>query len=192
MANANSLLAYAQNQLKPKLKSGAIAIDATLGNGHDTLFLAQHIAPQGIVYGFDIQAAAIAATQTRLQAAGLLANTQLIQACHSRMRSHLAPAHNSQVSAIMFNLGYLPGADKSLITTTETTLLALDEALSLLADTGILTILAYPGHPGGELETAAVAAWLAQLPAHQYTTQTYLSQQHQAYAPRLFIVTRLS
>lgn len=72
------------------------------------------------------------------------------------------------VKAVMFNLGYLPGGDKTIISTTGTTLSALETAMDLLAPHGILTVVCYPGHQGGDeesfeveglLEKRALAGW---------------------------------
>ena len=80
---------------------------------------------------------------------------------------------HGHVAAIMFNLGYLPGGERSLITKTDITLRALDAALRLLRSGGILTVVIYPGHPGGDEESVAIQAWAAQLPHHSYQVTSY-------------------
>ena len=69
-----------------------------------------------------------------------------------------------RVDAVMFNLGYLPGADKSVITQSATTCAALDQAIRLLRTGGLVSIMVYPGHAGGVKEAEGVTAWLARLP----------------------------
>jgi hypothetical protein len=91
----------------------------------------------------------------------------------------------------MFNLGYLPGGDKSVITLTESTLTALTIASRILARDGILTVLAYPGHPGGDSETNQVQCWCEQLNSNQFTVDTFYSTEHKDSAPRLFVLRKL-
>ena len=156
---------------------GQLAIDATAGNGYDTEFLARLVGPAGTVWAFDIQAQALQRTAARLRESQItvelrlrdvpaelsLANTQsqvvCIEADHAEMNSHLPPGVRGQIAAIMFNLGYLPGADQSCITRTSSTLAALNAAWEWLASGGVLTVVAYPGHPGGEEEANAVRDW---------------------------------
>lgn len=186
-----SLLRQAHQLIQVKLKPSAIAIDATVGNGNDTLFLAQQVAPNGWVYGFDIQPVAITKTQERLQAAGVYNHTQLFLSSHADMQQCIAPTHHGKIAAIMFNLGYLPHADKQIITQTTSTLIALNAALSLLAVGGIITILAYPGHAGGDAETAAVQQWHKGLDRNHFMCTQYDSHQPSATAPQLLVVEKL-
>lgn len=175
--------------LKPLLNPGDIAIDATCGNGHDTLFLAQNIAPSGHVYSFDIQQTAIDASSKRIQQAGFEANVTLFHAGHQFMREHIPKKHHGHIKAVMFNLGYLPRSDKKIITRSETTLTALNAALSLLVDSGILTILAYPGHNGGDEETLAVENWCNTV-NNDFEIEIINSPNHHSESPRLFVIRR--
>lgn len=155
---------------------GSLAIDATTGNGHDTLFLAQLVGPTGTVWAFDIQPEALRKTAAKLVEHRVTVEQQLklsspvltrddhirviaIEANHAEMTKHLPAEVRGRVAAIMFNLGYLPGADKACITTTASTLAALDAAIELLAPGGVLTVVVYPGHPGGREEAEAVRGW---------------------------------
>lgn len=190
MSQSPSLLVQAHQHIRPHLYPGAIAIDATVGNGHDSLFLAQHIAPSGKLYGFDIQSAAIQATQSRLQAAQLAEFTELFTASHAQLAQLIPVSAHGSIQAIMFNLGYLPGTDKNIVTQSPSTLAALNASVKLLSATGILSILAYPGHPGGSEETQAVTDWLAQLPSAQFNCEVLLSSHPHASAPQLFLVQK--
>lgn len=143
------LTAYAHQVVSQVLGSGDTALDATVGNGHDTRFLLDQVGPGGLVWGFDIQAAALAHTLARC---GDHPNLRLIHQGHETLASWV----NKPLRAVMFNLGYLPGGDKTLVTRLDTTRTALGAAMSLLAPGGILTILAYRGHAGGFKEAAAV------------------------------------
>jgi SAM-dependent methyltransferase len=148
--------------LRQSLKPGDWVVDATVGNGHDTLWLAQIVGPTGRVLGFDAQAAALAAAAQRLQG---LPQVTLFHAGHERLAEHLPADAKAKLAAVMFNLGFLPGADKSVITTAETTLAALDQALGNLALRGQITVVLYPGHPGGAGEAEEVLSWAHSLPA---------------------------
>ena len=154
------------------LPAGGNAIDATAGNGHDTVFLARTCGPDGSVHAFDIQATAVEQTRIRLTKAGA-ENVTVHQRCHSRMADILGASLSGKTHAVMFNLGYLPGGDKSRITQSEITVRAIDTALSLLAPGGIVTIVAYPGHPGGETEAAAVESFARRLNEVEWQVARY-------------------
>ncbi len=187
-----SLVNVAHDLIRHRLSDGHIAIDATLGNGHDTVFLAQCVAPNGHVYGFDIQQAAIDATLEKCQKQRLLPYLTLFHASHADMAKKIPTYLHGKINAIMFNLGYLPGGDKQLITQASSTLAALAVASHLLSVNGIMTILAYPGHLGGDLETEAVKQWIGQLEPNQFAAHVIDSTNAHTSAPRLFVVARHS
>lgn len=149
---------------------GDTVVDATAGNGHDTVFLARLAGPSGQVHAFDVQEEAIKATRERLEKEGLLT-----PAVHLHLASHdrLAERVGGPVKAIVFNLGYLPGGDKKIVTRTECTLAALEQAAALIAPNGLLSVMCYPGHAGGKEEAEAVEALLSRLPHHSWRTGKY-------------------
>lgn len=152
---------WAQLLLESRLRPGDVVIDATAGNGHDTLFLARHVLPGGHVFAFDVQAEALTQTRARLEAASFdPASFTLVHAGHETLSAALPESFHGSVRACMFNLGYLPGGDKGRITQVATTLSALGQALDFLAEDGILTIVVYPGHEGGADEARQVESWL--------------------------------
>ena len=152
-----SLTKAAQDRIAQSLQPGQFAVDATMGNGHDTLFMAELVGVEGRVFGFDIQQQALANTRQRLAAAGLENRVTLIQGGHEYMERLLPSGVQGQISAIMFNLGYLPGGDKHKVTRPETTLAAVEAATRLLAPGGIMTILVYRGHAGGQDEADTIS-----------------------------------
>ncbi len=158
-----SLTQHVHHTLLPHFRPGCIAIDATAGNGFDTLFLALHIGEHGSVFAFDIQQQAIENTRKRLSEAGLIDRVALICNGHESMAEHIPQLLHGFVDIIVFNLGYLPKADKSVITQESTTLQALKISLKLLSKEGYISILAYPGHPGGREETESVKTWARSL-----------------------------
>jgi len=152
---------YLRYFLKPLLKLGDFAVDATAGRGRDTLFLAECVGSEGRVYAFDIQAEALSVTERLLKEHALEDRVVLAQVDHARM-AEIVPR---RVKLIMFNLGYLPGGDPSLITQPQSTLAALQAGLTLLQVNGVIAITVYRGHPGGEAEARAVEEFLAGVPA---------------------------
>lgn len=162
----------ARHEILKKLNTGDTAIDATAGNGNDTLWLARKVGPQGKVLAFDIQKAALQATRERLEKAGQAQQVQLVHASHDTLIDHFNPAKSRNVTAIVFNLGYLPGGDQSIITHSACTVKALGQALALLAPGGLLSIVLYPGHPGGDHESQTIIHWSEQLDPSSFSTQT--------------------
>lgn len=159
---------FAHALIKTRVNPGDWVVDATAGNGHDTLFLARLVMPAGRVFTFDIQAEAITSTRERLTANDALSVCALIHASHHHLASHLPPEACGRLAAIMFNLGWLPGHNKACITQTDTTLAAVKDALDWLRPGGLLTIVAYPGHAGGDEESQAVAQWASSLPSNTH------------------------
>ena len=162
------ILAQARDLVRSALTPGDTAVDATVGNGHDTLFLAECVGPTGRVVGFDIQPSALAATTRRLREAGLDDRVDLLLRGHEEMFAWFAEsASPPSPKAVMFNLGYQPGGDKSVITRPVTTVIALGSALDLVVPGGVITTVLYPGHEGGRAETEAVLSWAGEVPAQR-------------------------
>lgn len=159
------------------------AIDATMGNGHDTLFLAQRA---GRVVAFDIQSQALEVTQKRLQEAGLT-NAELYLEGHEQVGRRL-----DQAKAAIFNLGYLPSADKSVITRPDTTLSAIAQICELLKVGGRMAIMIYYGHEGGEVEKDAVLDFVKALPQQAFTVAIYQTINQINNPPFLVMVEKLA
>ncbi|KAL5977124.1 hypothetical protein ACLOJK_021466 [Asimina triloba] len=135
------------------VRKGDIVVDATCGNGHDTLALLKIVADEswkGCVYGIDIQVSALENTSSLLDESVTPKEKELVKLfhlCHSRMEDVIPK--DSAVRLVAFNLGYLPGGDKAIITTSRTTLPALEAASRILESGGLLSSIVYVGHPGG-------------------------------------------
>lgn len=181
----------AHHIIRQNISQGSIAVDATAGNGHDTAFLAKLVGDNGLVFGFDVQIQAIRVTAQLLQQQNLLHRVTLIHASHSSMDEHIPQKFHGHIQAIMFNLGYLPGGNKSIITRTDTTLTAIDIACRLLTTQGILTVLAYPGHAGGDEETLRLSEWCQQLDHCRFQADIVLSHYPKPQAPRLFVIRKM-
>ncbi|HEY9147400.1 MAG TPA: class I SAM-dependent methyltransferase, partial [Gammaproteobacteria bacterium] len=157
--SSRSLVQQAHAALAEVIREGDAVIDATVGNGHDTLFLAGRVGESGSVYGFDIQQQALDTAHARLQQAGFERRASFYHAGHEVMAMLLPPTLAGRVRAVVFNLGYLPGGDKARTTGRHTTLAALEQTRELLTPGGVISLLAYTGHPGGREEAEAVKAW---------------------------------
>lgn len=172
--------------LRRFLHPGDRAVDATCGNGNDTLLLAELVGPQGRVWGFDIQEQAIQATRQRLDQAGLGDRVELILAGHEAMAGHA----QAPLKAVVFNLGYLPGSDRSIITRPETTGEALEQALAMLAPGGVVAVTVYPGHGGGASERRVVDGWAYRLPPQSFHTWRMGQVNVMSDAPYFILVQR--
>ncbi len=131
------------------LHEGEVAADFTMGNGNDTLFLSRTVGEEGRVYAFDIQEEALVSTEKFLKENGAPENYTLICASHHRAKEFI----KESIKAGMFNLGYLPRSGRKQVTTLrKTTMPAVEAAIDLLADDGVLIVAIYPGHEEGALE----------------------------------------
>ncbi|GGC81018.1 rRNA methyltransferase [Thalassobacillus devorans] len=147
----NTVLAFAHQVMKAAIKEGDTAVDATCGNGHDTQFLSNLVGETGYVYGFDIQDAAIASTKAKLTEQQFNRVT-LIHDSHKEVSRYIKPEHTRLLKGAIFNLGYLPGSDKTVVTTPTSTLTALEHLLELLQPEGVVVLVVYHGHAGGSEE----------------------------------------
>ena len=165
------------------LDDTAVAIDATMGNGNDTAFLAG-LAKK--VYAFDVQEQAVQKTQERLEKLGL-ANVQLILDGHENLDLYV----REPIRTAIFNLGYLPSADKSIITKPDTTLQAIEKILDRLEIGGRLSLMIYYGHAGGDEEKDAVLDFVKALDQTKFTAMLYQPLNQINTPPFLVMVERL-
>jgi len=142
------LLILQKDFILSHLKEGDTAVDFTMGNGHDTEFLSKTVGAKGHVYAFDIQEIAVNSTKENLKKAACPENYTLINDSHHKVKNYVS----AQIKAGMFNLGRLPGSDKSITTMRITTMPAVEAAISLLGEDSVLTVAIYPGHEEGDLE----------------------------------------
>jgi tRNA G37 N-methylase Trm5 len=159
--------------------SSPTAVDASCGNGHDTLALAKLGCS---VFAFDIQDAAIEATRARLKENSLDEKVSIFKHSHSDMLSVIPKNYHGTINAAVFNLGWLPKSDKTVVTLPETTIIAL-ESLKYLLDPrhNLVSILAYRGHKGGCEEFNAVRKF-----AESYSPLVF-GDESNANSPVLFI-----
>ncbi|MGI9239610.1 MAG: tRNA (mnm(5)s(2)U34)-methyltransferase, partial [Verrucomicrobiales bacterium] len=138
-----------------------------------TLFLAKAVGNGGKVFAIDTQEEAIESTRKRLDASEHSKPVEYFCGDHADMAEHIPSGKHGKIKAIMFNLGYLPGGDKSATTTWPTTLKAIRAGLELLGDEGLITIVVYPGHPAGAQEAIALDKFATQLPPDRFSVVRY-------------------
>ena len=155
------------------LHEGDLAIDATAGNGYDTLFLAEQVGPSGKVIAIDIQDCAIRSTREKLESAGLIDRVKLVTDDHAAALRELMVNDREKIAAITFNLGYLPGSDKSIQTCEESTEQALAASIQLLSPGGCLCVTAYRGHSGGIAEAETVEAFMRKSQTEGHAVDCY-------------------
>ncbi|OBW59615.1 rRNA methyltransferase [Solibacillus silvestris] len=154
------VLQYAQTLLKMSVSEGDIAVDATAGNGHDTLFLANLVGDDGYVYAFDVQKEAVDETLHRLLDNALEHRAIVLKDGHENVANYI----HKPVSAAIFNLGYLPGSNHEIVTKPNTTIQAIESLLKLLKVGGMIVLVVYHGHEGGKNERDEVIRYVSDLP----------------------------
>ena len=182
------LTAAASSWIEVALFDGALAIDATVGNGYDALFLGHRVGPKGKVLGFDVQKAALAGAREILKFVGSIDHVSLIHDSHTRLADYLPTG--AVIHAAMFNLGYLPRGNRQIITRPETRVPALRAVLEHLAERGRVTLLVYRGHEGGVPEYQGVRQFLEELSEDEWLVEELASTTDSPSAPRLFRVQR--
>jgi len=162
------LLSVEKQFLLPHVVKGGTVVDFTMGNGHDTLWLAQNVGADGHVYAFDIQKQAYDNTKKLLDDNGI-ENYTLVLDSHANAAEYV----KTEICAGMFNLGYLPGGDKSITTLRESTLKAVEVAVNMLMSGGGLLIAVYPGHPEGKIEGELITQKLSELSRFEYCVSRF-------------------
>ncbi len=171
--------------IRPHLRPGDTVLDGTVGNGHDALFLARCVGPTGRVIAWDIQPLAIDRTAALLAKHGVTW-VGLNLGDHAELdRASLTP-----LSAALFNLGYLPASDRSILTSSASSVRAIRAAVGFLRPGGILTVLAYTGHPGGAGEAEAIRDLLTSQPPTEYEFREVTIPAGRTAPPKLFALVR--
>ncbi|MBC1638610.1 methyltransferase domain-containing protein [Listeria welshimeri] len=184
--NLRGVLPFAHDTLRKVVRPGDYVIDATCGNGHDTLLLADLVGVNGHVLGFDIQQQAINATKTRLENAGFTPQVELVCASHAFIPKYAT----KPVRAAIFNLGYLPGGDKEITTTADSTLESLGHLMRLLEVGGVIILVIYHGHPAGKLEKDAVVTFCEAIPQQNFHVLSYNFINQKNDAPFVIVIEK--
>ena len=146
------------------VQKGDVVIDATMGNGYDTIYLGNLVGENGKVYAFDVQEEAIKSTKKKVERDNMTDRVELILDGHQNLDKYV----KEEVSCVVFNLGYLPRAKHVVITKPDTTLEAIKKSLKLLKPNGIISIAAYIGHEGGLEEKNYICEYLDNLNQNEF------------------------
>lgn len=187
-ADLRGAVALAHHFLRAAVRPGDRVVDATCGNGNDTLFLARLVGGAGRVWAFDVQQDAVQNSSTLLYEHDCLCQVELFHQGHE----HLGEIVREPVRAVVFNLGFLPGGDRACITRPETTVTALGQSADILLPGGIVTVAVYPGHSGGGDESEAVEKWASGLPPALFNAWRHRQLNRSDAAPYLLLVERRS
>ena len=155
---------FVQDFLTSRLAEPKLLVDATCGNGGDTAFLCRLAGKEGRVLGFDIQPEAIASTERNLAAKGLWA--ELHCDSHANLLQYVTPG---TADAVMFNFGWLPGADHNVFSHASSSIPALEAALDALRPGGVLSAILYSGRVIGSDEKTEILNWMRTLPLSRCT-----------------------
>ncbi|SNR88472.1 Putative rRNA methylase [Anaerovirgula multivorans] len=180
---------FLHSLLRERIHQGGTVVDATMGNGHDTLFLWEQVSSSGIVYAFDIQQESLEKTRQRFKERDITidsTNIKLILDGHENMEKYIT----QPIDAVMFNLGYLPGGAKEIVTNPNTTIKALSIALSLLKKGGIISFIIYYGHLGGMEEKNALLTYVNQLEDSKFTVLKCSYMNHKNNPPIILIIEK--
>lgn len=188
---SNNILSFAKSILCEVLQPGSICVDATVGNGYDTVFLSEKAGASGHVFGFDIQEDAVTQTEQRLNEECQPENWTIFHSGHENMLELIPAEFHGRVNVVMFNLGFLPGSDKTVITKSDTTLEAIKASLEILARGGMLCIAIYAGHPGGDEEDVAVREYCNALDYHAFRVIQSEMVNKPGYPIRMLLITKL-
>lgn len=164
-------LRYSHDLLKEVIQEGDTVVDATMGNGNDTLFLAQLVGKSGKVYGFDVQEQALVATTNRLTEHSCTEQVVLLLQGHETIKEVIP--ETTLISGAVFNLGYLPKSDKTIVTHEDTTIQAIEALLLRLKETGRIILVIYDGHEEGKQEKREVLSFVENLPQEQFSVMNY-------------------
>lgn len=146
------------------VQKGDVVIDATMGNGYDTIYLGNLVGENGKVYAFDVQEEAIKSTKKKVERDNMTERVELILDGHQNLDKYV----KEEVSCVVFNLGYLPRAKHVVITKPDTTLEAIKKSLKLLKPNGVISIAAYIGHEGGLEEKNYICEYLDNLNQNEF------------------------
>ena len=177
----------ARDVLQRAVQPGDTVVDATMGNGHDTLFLAEQVGPEGRVYAFDVQENAVESTRKLLEEHCLSDRVSLFCRSHEDLAEVVPPG----LAAVVFNLGWLPGGDHRVTTRCASTERAVLGALGLLKPGGVLTVCAYPGHEEGSRELKMLTGLLSALSNREYNVLRQRFLNAGPGAPECFVVQKL-
>lgn len=179
-------LSLCKEYLTKVVNKGDTVIDATCGNGYDTLFLREKVGDEGKVFGFDIQKVALDNTYNLLKEHGMEKGVYLNLSSHSELDKYV----NESVKAVVFNLGYLPKGNHAIMTTPETTIVAIEKALEILDDKGIIAVIIYHGGDSGFHERDELIKYFERLNNKKFSVLMHNFINQINYPPILVVIEK--
>lgn len=164
------VIAYAHELIEKSVNPGETVVDGTCGNGNDTLFLSKLVGYEGHVLAFDVQEQAIENTKELLKEHKATQNVTLLQESHQFVGNYLKEA---TLGGAIFNLGYLPGSDKTIITKPTSTIQAIDTIATYLKPGGLIVLVVYHGHPGGDHEKSELLNYVSGFEQKKFNVLQY-------------------
>mgnify|MGYP006277399179 CR=1 FL=1 len=151
------------------IENNQVFVDATCGNGNDTIFLADNVSSGGKIYAFDIQKEAIEITKNKFKKSKYNNDIEYINDGHEKIDKYIS----EKVDGIIYNLGYLPGSEHNIKTEKDTTIKSLEKAVDIIDDNGLIVIVIYTEHEGGELEKEAILDYTTNLDYKTFNVMHY-------------------
>ena len=188
MSSIKKVTEIAHLLVRQVLQPGDLAVDATAGNGMDSVFLAGQVGSKGQVLTFDIQEEALALTASKLKEQNMEQQVTLIQDGHEKLADYI----NEPVTVFMYNLGYLPGGGSRITTRFDTTLRSIQQALVLLKQGGIITVIMYPGHREGKVEKDGLLPVFNSLSTKEFVALHYNYLNMSNDPPELVVVQKVT
>lgn len=187
MGYSYQITEYCHRFLEGYIGQGDVCIDATAGKGYDTEFLCRMTGEGGRVYAFDIQPEAVRYTQERIINLGYENRVRLIQDGHEKMGEYVS----ADVSAIVFNFGYLPGGDHSIATKAATSIRAIEAGLGLLKKDGVMSLCIYSGQDTGYEEKDAILSYIKKLDPRKWLVLVHQFFNRKNHPPLPVFIIRL-
>ncbi|AXF56044.1 tRNA (mnm(5)s(2)U34)-methyltransferase [Salicibibacter kimchii] len=185
------VIPFAHHLLEKTITRGDTVVDATVGNGHDTVFLANQVGASGYVVGFDIQHDAIQNTWHRLKNDQLDEHVELIEDSHTRIEEIFKRKGYAAPKAAIFNLGYLPGSNKTVTTNSDSTITAITQLLELMPSKGLIVLVIYHGHEEGKKERDALLSFTSSLDQEKALVARYEFSNRKNHPPFLLALEKL-
>ena len=169
-----------------KVDEDNISLDLTMGNGNDTLYLLKKTGKKGKVYSFDIQKEAVENTKKLLKENGIKSDF-LINSSHENVLRYV----EEKVDFAVYNLGYLPGGNKSIVTKSSSTVKSLKDVLSILNIGGVVCVCSYVGHNGGMEEYEDILSFVSGLDKHEFNVMKFEHLNRKASSPKMIIIEKI-
>ena len=166
MSRQWNALGVSHRFIQRHLPRGGFAIDATAGNGGDTLLLCETVGKEGRVLAMDIQPQAVENTQKLLAEKGWQENAQVVLDSHANLLQYTQP---ESADCVVFNFGWLPGGSHEIFTQKESSLEAIRQGLECLKPGGIMSLCVYYGRNNGYEERDAILDYVRGLDHRRYT-----------------------